>query len=58
MSDGARLSYEHAATYSEEIEPKLAKILAEIAPQLVSQSGVLVRTGNTEEIRNYVRHIF
>ena len=32
MSDGARLSYEHAGTYGEEIEPRLAKMLAEIAP--------------------------
>ena len=35
LSDGARISYGHAATYGEEIEPRLAKLLAErseIAP--------------------------
>ena len=35
LSDGARISYGHAATYGEEIEPRLAEMLAErseIAP--------------------------
>ena len=35
LSDGARISYEHAGAYGEEIEPRLAKMLAErseIAP--------------------------
>ena len=32
LSDGARLSYEHAASLGETIEPRLAKMLAEIAP--------------------------
>ena len=42
LSDGARISYGHAATYGEEIEPRLAKMLAERPPGDSSDESIEV----------------